>query len=300
MPVTYSNAYVVSEVSPGVFQVTGVVVEGSSIDVTDGGPTSPVPASSGDNDEILEAGESVVADSGSGPQDVGPYVGSVNGDSVVVDSGADNVLFTNTTFLVGDPVTISVGADLPVCFGAGTMIATPDGEKAVETLEIGDIVTTAEGRAVPVKWVGRQTMVKMFAGHSARPVRVSAGALGNGLPHSDLVLTADHALIIDGMAINAGALVNGTTITVDAFGSLADRVTYYHVETEGHDVILANGAAAETFVDYVTRSKFDNYAEYVDLYGEERAIDEMLHVRISTSRLVPAEIKARLAADKVA
>ena len=302
MPVTYTNTYVVAEVPPGSgnFEITTIVAEGSSIDVTDGGATSPVPASTGDNDEILESGESVIADTGSGPADVGTYVGSVGGDSVVVDSGSDLVLFTNSTFVIGDPVTISVGTDLPVCFAAGTKISTPDGEKSVEALEIGDLVVTAEGRAVPVKWIGRQTIAKIFAGHSARPVRVSAGALGNGLPHSDLVLTADHALIMDGMAINAGALVNGTTITCDPFDTLPDRVTYYHVETEGHEVILANGAAAETFVDYVTRSKFDNFAEYVALYGAERSIEEMPYTRISTSRLLPASIKARLAGEKAA
>ena len=53
----------------------------------------------------------------------------------------------------------------------------------------------------------------MTGGQTLHPVRVSAGALGNGLPHTELVLTADHALIIDGLAINTGALVNGTTIT---------------------------------------------------------------------------------------
>jgi hypothetical protein len=187
-----------------------------------------------------------------------------------------------------------------VCFAPGTLIATPSGETAVEALCIGDLVTTADGRAVPVRWIGQQTVHKVFAGERARPVRIAAGALGAGLPHTDLVLTADHALILDGLAINAGALVNGTTITLDPLSALPDRVTYYHVETEHHDIILANGTPAETFVDYVGRLSFDNHADYVALYGDERIIAEMPLPRISTARLVPPTLKARLGTRAVA
>lgn len=189
---------------------------------------------------------------------------------------------------------------LPLCFAAGTMIATPQGDRAVETLRMGDMIATADGRSVPVKWIGRQTLHKRFAGVRACPARVSAGAMGEGLPYRDLVLTADHALVLDGMAINAGALVNGVSITLDPPESLAERVTYYHVETEAHDVILANGVPAETFIDYVARSHFDNYAEYVALFGVPDPIAEMPMLRISAARLVPPSIRARLAPPRAA
>ena len=187
------------------------------------------------------------------------------------------------------------------CFAAGTLISTPEGERAVETLEIGDLVMTDDGRSVPVKWVGRQTMHKLFTpAERFRPVRIKAGALGGGIPHSDLVLTVDHALILDGLAINAGALVNGTTIVTEPKAALPDRVTYYHVETEAQDVILANGAPAETYVDYVQRAVFDNYAEYLSLYGEDRIISEMALPRVSSARLVPPAILTRLASEQAA
>ncbi len=190
---------------------------------------------------------------------------------------------------------------LTTCFAAGTQIATPEGETSVEALKIGDLVATADGRAAPVKWIGRQTRHKLFTpAERFAPVRVTAGALGNGLPHSDLVLTADHALIVDGLAINAGALVNGTTICFDRIESLPERITYYHVETADHDVILANGAAAETYVDYLSRRTFDNHAEYAALYGEERIIPEMDMPRVSSARLVPPAIRARRAGAKAA
>lgn len=197
-----------------------------------------------------------------------------------------------STYQIGDVPLIA--APQPACFAAGTRIATPEGERAVETLEIGDMVTTADGRAVPVRWIGRQTLHKIFAGDRARPVRVTAGALGSGLPHTDLVLTPDHALILDGLAITAGALVNGTTITLDPLDTLPDRVTYYHVETTAHDAILANGAAAETFVDAPGRRAFDNHAEYVALYGAGTEIAEMPLPRVSSARLVPRATRERL------
>ena len=244
----------------------------------------------------------------------GFYQGSVviNGETffVFLNSPA-RVLFGNVTdpaafktALDADPsvyatamASIDTTSPTPVCFAAGTCITTPSGETPVDTLRIGDLILTADGRAVPVKWIGRQTIVSLFAGDRARPVRVTAGALGNGLPHTDLVLTADHALILEGFAINAGALVNGATVTLDP---APDRATYYHVETEEHDVILANGVPAESFVDYVGRTAFDNYAEYVDLYGQERGIAEMPLARISSARLVPRALRARLADVRVA
>ena len=68
----------------------------------------------------------------------------------------------------------------------------------------------------------------------------------------------------------------------------------YHIETENHEVILANGVPAETFVDVVTRSHFDNYQEYVELYGAPKIIPEMPYPRISSARLLPQAIKDRL------
>lgn len=207
---------------------------------------------------------------------------------------------TNDDLADGTVLDFIGGGTFSFCFARGTQIATPAGEQSVETLSIGDTVRTADGRDVAVKWIGKQTIATRFAKEKGQPVRVSAGALGNGLPHTDLVLTADHALIIDGLAITAAALVNGTTITLEPLSALADYNTYYHVETEEHDVILANGAPAETLVDADTRRAFDNHAEYVELYGEDTVVREMALPRITSERLVPASIRARLAASVAA
>ncbi|WP_158774114.1 Hint domain-containing protein [Cobetia sp. L2A1] len=182
-----------------------------------------------------------------------------------------------------------------VCFAEGTMIATPEGEVAVEALKIGDLVVTASGAAVPVKWVGRQTVRPATAKDKFQAVRIQANTFAQGTPNQDLTVTASHGMIIDGLVINAGALINGTTITAVSARELPKEVTYYHVETENHEVIIANGAEAETYIDYIDRQAFENYEEYTSLYSVETRIVEMSRPRISARRLVPMAIRERLA-----
>ncbi|WP_323769606.1 Hint domain-containing protein [Antarctobacter sp.] len=185
-------------------------------------------------------------------------------------------------------------SDFTTCFAAGTQIATPNRHRAVEDLHIGDLILTADGRKVSVKWIGRQTILKQFRGDRARLVRIRQGALGGGLPTSDLMVTADHGMVLDGFVANASALVNGHGIDWVPLADLPDRFTVFHIETAAHDVILANGAAAETYIDYVARSSFDNHAEYLALYGVDTSIPEMPLPRISSARMVPAHLRARL------
>lgn len=204
-------------------------------------------------------------------------------------SGLDGTAVTQTITQTGN-----TGGAANLCFVDGTLIATPDGERVVEELQIGDEVLTADGRGVPVKWIGRQFIsapVNAAIDEKLAPVRISAGTLGT---HTDLTVSADHGLIVDGFVITAGALVNGTTIRFVPAADLPQSFTYYHIETEAHDAILANGAKAETFIDYAGRQAFDNYDEYLSLYGADRLIHECPLPRISSTRLVPHGIKARL------
>ena len=178
------------------------------------------------------------------------------------------------------------------------MTSTPEGETAVEALAIGDTILTASGATVPVVWIGRQTSVKAFAGLRSEPVRFDAGSLGDGLPHSDLIVTQDHGMVIDGLVINASALVNGSSIDFVSLAELPERVVYYHIETQAHDVILANGTRSETYVDIPDRKLFDNYAEYLTLYGQEHRVAEMKTKRITSQRLLPNALRTRLGLPK--
>ncbi|MDQ6436601.1 Hint domain-containing protein [Mesorhizobium sp. LHD-90] len=228
------------------------------------------------------------------------YVGHATPFSgyIAEDTNGEYFLFSNDDSIpIGTNLNGFAAEDIPLCFLPGTLIATPDGERAVETLAIGDLLLTAEGRTVPVKWLGRQSLSTMFGfPEGRRPVCVSAGALGEGLPVRDLRVTATHALLIDGVLVHAGALVNGTTIRRIPKNELGERFVVYHIETENHEIVLAEGTPAETFIDNVTRERFDNYAEYEALYGPApAAIEELRQPRAMSHRQVPAAIKTRIA-----
>ncbi len=84
------------------------------------------------------------------------------------------------------------------------------------------------------------------------------------------------------MLINAGTLAeDGTTIRLLPLAGLPSMFNYWHVELEKHECVVANGVPAESFIDYVGRSGFDNYDEYLDLAGADRLIPEMPLPRIS-------------------
>ena len=186
------------------------------------------------------------------------------------------------------------------CFATGTTIATPDGDKAIKTFQAGDRVLTRDGRSVPVIWVARQTVANPRAIEiGRRPVRIEAGALGPGLPSAPLTVTGDHALLFGDLLINAGALVNGTSIRLVPLAEMPTKFTWWHLELEAHEAIVANGVAAESFIDYNGRSGFDNYGEYRDLAGSDRHIVEMPHARICSQRLLPDELRGFLGIEAV-
>ena len=144
------------------------------------------------------------------------------------------------------------------CFVAGTRLATPAGERMVERLAAGDLVLTASGAVRAVRWIGRRRIVRP-RGDDA-PVRLAAGALAEGVPSRDLQVSGDHAFWFadaGGVLVEAKHLVNGRTIR-----RVPNRaaVTYVHVELDRHDVLLAEGAAAESYLDTGNRTGFDNGA----------------------------------------
>jgi hypothetical protein len=180
-----------------------------------------------------------------------------------------------------------------ICFLAGTMIRTPSGEAPVETLRRGDLVLTAEGCIQPVTWLGRQTISARFSDPIRNwPVRIRAGALAENTPCRDLLLSPDHAVMVDGVLIHAGALVNGTTILRER--AVPETFVYYHVELDDHALILAENVPAETFVDNVDRMHFDNWAEHEALFPDGKPLEEMPYPRAKARRQVPMRIRAAL------
>ncbi|MDD2795644.1 Hint domain-containing protein [Acidocella sp.] len=222
----------------------------------------------------------------------GDTTGNLNlpGSSLTIYNNSSTNIYTLSGSLPSSPTPTTYDV---ICFYPGTMIATPDGEKAVETLQAGDLVLTADGKSAPVRWMGRQTVSTSFADPlRVLPIHIKAGALAEGVPARDLLVSPDHALLVDGVLIQAAALVNGVSIFRET--KVPTTFTYHHVELADHSLILAENTPAETFVDNVDRMAFDNWAEHETL-ADASAITEMDLARAKAVRQIPAKTRAYLA-----
>lgn len=223
----------------------------------------------------------------------GIYLGSVvNGDQVlpvIQLPGGGNVILG-----LDNPVdhtgSWDVGAD-PLCFLRGTRIDTARGPVAVEDLAIGDTVMTAERGVATIRWIGRQRRDSRLCANDL-PIRIAAGALGDGLPLRDLYLSPTHALGVEGCLVHAAALVNGRTI--HQVSEWNGDIDYFHIETERHVLILAEGAPAETLFDNGFRDHFDNHADYAERYPNPEPMTELDLPRICYPRQLPQAIRRKL------
>ncbi|UFW43445.1 Hint domain-containing protein [Bradyrhizobium sp. WSM471] len=223
-------------------------------------------------------------------------------NGIIIQDNHGNYFFLTDTAYSGNLngqhgrlTNVDTNAEVTFCFYSGTLIRTPQGDVAVEALKRGDLVLTHDGRTVPVDWVGIQTVSTVFADKMrSLPIRVRAGALADNVPSRDLLVSPDHALLVDGTLIQAGALVNGASIARET--AVPSTFVYYHVEVEDHSLIIAENTPAETFIDNVDRLGFDNWAEHVALYPNGKPVSELPYPRAKSHRQVPVSIRIALAA----
>ena len=156
-----------------------------------------------------------------------------------------------------------------VCFAAGTRIRVARGgavdDVPVEHLAVGDLAVTSSGEHRPIRWLGHRRVDCRSHPHphAVMPVRIAAHAFADNRPARDLVVSPGHALGVDVVGevlIMALALVNGTTITQED----VDHVTYWHVELDDHDILLAENMPAESYLDMGNRGFFAE-SDVVDL-----------------------------------
>ena len=141
----------------------------------------------------------------------------------------------------------------PVCFAAGTPIATPCGERPVEALRPGDLVLTWEGEVLPVLWVGSRLQRFGHGPHRHRPILVPAGALGPSLPRRDIALSPQHRVLIRGKGrgrFAGGALARAKGLCGTG-GVRQDEVVtsvrYLQLLLPRHAVLRAAGLGCESF-----------------------------------------------------
>lgn len=143
-----------------------------------------------------------------------------------------------------------------VCFAAGTLIRTPQGERRVEDLAVGDLVCTADNGPQPLRWRGQRHLdaAELAARPRLRPIRIRAGALGQDRPAQDLVVSPQHRILVrsaiarrmfgtDELLVAARQLTALPGVEVELE---APHVTYVHLMFDNHEVVTSNGAESES------------------------------------------------------
>jgi len=161
-----------------------------------------------------------------------------------------------TTFVA--PVSFSRNIfDLQVvCFCSGTLISTPRGQIPIEDLAEGDLVNTQDRGPQPIRWHGRRHIPtsEMVAYPKLRPIRLSAGSLGEGCPSSDLMVSRQHRILVRSkiaqrmfgtMELLVPAIMLTELPGIEQMET-DDAVTYHHLLFDQHEVITANGAESES------------------------------------------------------
>ena len=139
-----------------------------------------------------------------------------------------------------------------VCFASGTQIDCPGGPLPVEAIRPGDMVDTLDSGPSLVRWTGSRTLVFPGSPESQRPVLIPAGALGRNLPKRDLVVSPQHRMLlhdpaeldVTGVFAIARALTGLPRLRVM---TEASSVTYHSLLLDRHEVLIAEGAPAESF-----------------------------------------------------
>jgi hypothetical protein len=160
------------------------------------------------------------------------------------------------------------------CFLKGTTIRTADGERKIEELEAGDLLPSLFAGTCAIQWIGRYSFKKGDPSkgwvRSVLPIRIARSALAFDVPQADLYVTQTHAVLVDGVLVAAGNLVNGTTITRHDAAEV-DTLEYFHIKLARHDVIYAECAPCETLLGVDENAA--NFADYLRQYRSP-AVDQ--------------------------
>jgi hypothetical protein len=154
------------------------------------------------------------------------------------------------------------------------------------------------------------------------PVRIQAGVFGDNLPSADIYCTPSHAFALGDCLVEAQALINGESIyqleqlseydqrhQCEQSSSLpehkeVDSFTYYSLEFEQHVLVWANDLLTESYLptyrnEELTRVLWNNYENYLSLYGTSDTMDELPMPRIPFSRQLPLRIREQFGLDSI-
>ncbi len=184
-------------------------------------------------------------------------------------SGSDSFMETNyptNDFGNGDPAgtfsfsTVNGTPDVlgggPPCYAPGTLIDTPDGPRAVETLQVGDLVVTLDHGPQQIRWVRSGKAPLEAVETEAKPVLIAAGALGGKRPAEDLVVSPQHRILVGGHRQLQGWFESEAFAPAKSLTKLKGvrhmkgetRITWVHFACDRHEVVTANGCLSESLL----------------------------------------------------
>ncbi|MFT8723327.1 MAG: Hint domain-containing protein [Acetobacter malorum] len=289
-----------------------IINSGSKVIVADGGTlvlggyattTSDLIEFSGSANTPAGGGGTIEIAAGTTPSIIGYITNITDNDTIIIDGmTADNYTYVDGVYTLtsnGTPINGTSSFQLPaanegtkftvttkdgktylnavdvVCFLAGSMIRTVDGDVAVENIQIGDEVVTFDWKTGaenvrPVVWAGtaRATVhANLQDDEAGYPVRILKDAVADGVPYQDLLVTSEHCLFFDGKFVPVRMLVNGSSIFYDKSITAYD---YYHIETAEHSVVAANGMLTESYLDTGNRRSFRQEGKVASIGGRAK------------------------------
>jgi len=172
--------------------------------------------------------------------------------------GEDGVRYTGFVHIkdTGQQDFTAAQAPIVVCFTQNTLIETDRGDVAVQDLRVGDRILTRGYGYQPVRWIGTRVLdsIELTRHPNLYPVRITAGALGDGLPNKDLLVSPQHRMVVGGpqtqllfgfeeCLVAAKHLIDETSVLAERDIS---RVEYFHLLFDSHQIVFANGAPSES------------------------------------------------------
>lgn len=235
-------------------------------DTLDGGAGADS-MSGGDGDDTFVIGSAAdaagdVITGGAGPDDTSDMdeidLSAIDRDSYTINATEDpndsGALTGTVNFDSGEVLSFS-GIEI-ICFAQGTEIITSHGPVQIEDLEVGEMIQTMDHGLQPLRWIGSTKLghQELAARPKLKPIRISAGSLGNGTPVTDLIVSRQHRILVRSaiaermfgvqeILVAAIKLVGlpGIEVVEDT-----ESVEYFHMLFDQHEIVFSNGAATES------------------------------------------------------
>ncbi len=236
---------------------------------------------------------------------VAPEV-AANSDSAVYQGGPIRSIRLNGLVTNDSNLTASRNAaDFITCFVAGTMIETPDGPRPVEDLRVGDRVLTVDAGAQVLRWVGSRNLNVRDA-DNLKPIRIRTGALGQGLPTADLLVSPQHRVLVRSAVAQRMFGTDEVLVAAKQLTALpgievvddAAQVTYVHLLFDDHQLVTSNGAVSESLFTGPQALKGvseEARAEILGLFPDLAEIGTDMELRQPARPVVPGRQARKLA-----